>query len=49
MEQDTTEGKLRPSVKSKLAAIKAESQSKDKPAPVQRVVKAAIHKTEKTR
>jgi hypothetical protein len=49
MEQDTTEGKLRPSVKSKLAAIKAESQAKDKTAPVQRVVKAAIHKTEKTR
>ena len=35
MEQDTTEGKLRPSVKSKLAAIKAESQAKDKTAPVQ--------------
>ena len=48
-EQDTTEGKLRPSVKSKLAAIKAESQATDKTAPVQEVVKAAIHKTEKTR
>ena len=48
-EQDTTEGKLRPSVKSKLAAIKAESQATDKTPPVQEVVKAAIHKTEKTR
>ena len=48
-EQDTTEGKLRPSVKSKLAAIKAESQATDKAPPVQEVVKAAIHKTDKTR
>jgi len=48
-EQDTTEGKLRPSVKSKLAAIKAESQATDKTPPVQEAVKAAIHKTEKTR
>ena len=48
-EQDTTEGKLRPSVKSKLAAIKAESQATDKTPPVQEVVKAAIHKTDKTR
>ena len=48
-EQDTTEGKLRPSVKSKLAAIKAESQATDKTAPVLEVVNAAIHKTDKTR
>ena len=48
-EHDTTEGKLRPSVKSKLAAIKAKSQATDKTAPVSEVVKAAIHKTDKTR
>lgn len=49
MEQDTTGSKLRPSVKSKLTAIKAKIQDTDKAAPVQEAAKPAIHKADKTR